>query len=162
MGGSNHSHATQDLYDSIDAGQYPEWTLAIQTMDPREEDKFDFDPLDVTKIWPENLFPLQPVGRLVLNQNPSNFFSENEMLVSHPLDSGLLPRRHPTPGGEGGTPEYWRRAMSRMTARETPWLQTGFQNMYLRFARAANGLLAWATMTARHMRSLPSQASESS
>ena len=83
VGGSNHSHATQDLYDNIAAGQYPEWELAIQTMDPREEDKFDFDPLDVTKIWPENLFPLQPVGRLVLNQNPSNFFSENEMLVSH-------------------------------------------------------------------------------
>jgi catalase len=84
VGGSNHSHATQDLYDSIEAGQYPEWTLAIQTMDPREEDKFDFDPLDVTKIWPENLFPLQPVGRLVLNQNPSNFFSENEMLAFCP------------------------------------------------------------------------------
>lgn len=81
MGGSNHSHATQDLYDNIADGNYPEWTLYIQTMDPADEDKFDFDPLDVTKIWPENLFPLQPVGRMVLNQNPSNFFSENEMLV---------------------------------------------------------------------------------
>ena len=37
-------------------------------MDPRDEDKFDFDPLDVTKIWPEHLFPLQPVGRMVLNK----------------------------------------------------------------------------------------------
>ena len=82
VGGSNHSHATQDLYDNIADGQYPEWTLYIQTMEPRDEDKFDFDPLDVTKIWPEHLFPLQPVGRLVLNQNPSNFFTENEMLVS--------------------------------------------------------------------------------
>ncbi len=82
VGGSNHSHATQDLYDNIADGNYPEWTLYIQTMDPTDEDKFDFDPLDVTKIWPENLFPLQPVGRMVLNQNPSNFFSENEMLVS--------------------------------------------------------------------------------
>ena len=81
VGGSNHSHATQDLYDNIADGNYPEWTLYIQTLDPADEDKFDFDPLDVTKIWPENLFPLQPVGRMVLNQNPSNFFSENEMLV---------------------------------------------------------------------------------
>lgn len=81
VGGSNHSHATQDLYDHIAAGDYPEWQLLIQTMDPADEDKFDFDPLDVTKIWPENLFPLQPVGRMVLNQNPSNFFAENEMLV---------------------------------------------------------------------------------
>jgi len=97
VGGANHSHATQDLYDNISAGQYPEWTLYIQTMDPAEEDKFDFDPLDVTKIWPENLFPLQPVGRMVLNQNPSNFFSENEMLVSsvtpHPLHP-LPPLHH--------------------------------------------------------------------
>lgn len=85
VGGSNHSHATQDLYDNIADGKYPEWTLYIQTMDPSEEDKFDFDPLDVTKIWPENLFPLQPVGRMVLNQNPSNFFLENEMLVRPPL-----------------------------------------------------------------------------
>ena len=82
VGGSNHSHATQDLYDNIADGNYPEWTLYIQTMDPNDEDKFEFDPLDVTKIWPENLFPLQPVGRMVLNQNPSNFFLENEMLVS--------------------------------------------------------------------------------
>lgn len=81
VGGSNHSHATQDLYDHIATGDYPEWTLFIQTMNPADEDKFDFDPLDVTKIWPEDVFPLQPVGRMVLNQNPSNFFSENEMLV---------------------------------------------------------------------------------
>ena len=49
-----------------------------------QEHKFDFDPLDVTKIWPENLFPLQPVGRMVLNQNPSNFFNENEQLAFSP------------------------------------------------------------------------------
>ena len=53
----------------------------IQTMDPAAEDSFDFDPLDVTKIWPEDRFPLQPVGRMVLNKNPDNFFNENEMLV---------------------------------------------------------------------------------
>ena len=81
VGGSNHSHATQDLYDHISSGDYPEWTLAIQTMDPADEHRYNFDPLDVTKIWPENLFPLQPVGRLVLNQNPGNFHLENEMSV---------------------------------------------------------------------------------
>ncbi|BDA50585.1 Catalase [Coccomyxa sp. Obi] len=84
VGGSNHSHATQDLYDSIAAGNYPEWKLLIQTMDPKDEDKFDFDPLDVTKIWPEHLFPLQPVGRMVLNKNPDNFFNENEQLAFCP------------------------------------------------------------------------------
>ena len=84
VGGTNHSHATQDLYDSIKAGNYPEWKLFIQTMDPEHEDKFDFDPLDVTKTWPEDILPLQPVGRLVLNKNIDNFFAENEMLAFNP------------------------------------------------------------------------------
>jgi catalase len=65
VGGRNHSHATADLYESIAKGDYPEWQLCIQTMDPADEDRFDFDPLDVTKVWPEDIFPLQPVGRMV-------------------------------------------------------------------------------------------------
>jgi catalase len=84
VGGTNHSHATKDLYDSIAAGDYPEWTLCIQVMDPAMEDKFDFDPLDVTKTWPEDLLPLHPVGRMVLNRNIDNFFNENEQLAFCP------------------------------------------------------------------------------
>eukprot|EP00803_Ostreobium_quekettii_P011299 evm.model.scf_21EXC.2 EVM.evm.TU.scf_21EXC.2 scf_21EXC:32870-40615(+) len=84
VGGKNHSHASQDLYDSIAAGDYPEWQLLVQLMNPADEDKFDFDPLDVTKTWPEDLFPLQPVGRLVLNRNVDNFFNENEQLAFCP------------------------------------------------------------------------------
>lgn len=84
IGGKNHSHATQDLYESIAAGEYPEWILKIQTLAPSDQNKFDFDPLDVTKIWPEDQFPLQPVGRLVFNQNIDNFFNENESLAFCP------------------------------------------------------------------------------
>lgn len=84
VGGSNHSHATKDLYDSIQAGSYPEWKLFIQTIDPDHEDRFDFDPLDVTKTWPEDIIPLQPVGRMVLNKNIDNFFAENEQLAFCP------------------------------------------------------------------------------
>ncbi|KAG1673753.1 hypothetical protein FOA52_002322 [Chlamydomonas sp. UWO 241] len=84
VGGTNHSHATKDLYDSVAAGNYPEWTLMIQVMNPADADKFDFDPLDVTKTWPEDLFPLQPVGRMVLNRNPDNFFNENEQVAFAP------------------------------------------------------------------------------
>lgn len=84
VGGSNHSHATKDLTDSIASGNFPEWKLYIQTIDPEHEDKFDFDLLDVTKIWPEDLIPLQPVGRMVLNKNIDNFFAENEMLAFCP------------------------------------------------------------------------------
>ena len=74
----------QDLFDSISAGDYPEWKLMIQTMEVADEDKFDFDPLDDTKTWPEDLFPLQPVGRMVLNKNPDNFFNENEQVAYCP------------------------------------------------------------------------------
>ncbi|XP_065880766.1 catalase isozyme 1-like [Euphorbia lathyris] len=81
VGGSNHSHATKDLYDSIAAGNYPEWKLFIQILDSDHEYKFDFDPLDATKTWPEDILPLQPVGRMVLNKNIDNFFAENEQLA---------------------------------------------------------------------------------
>ena len=59
---------------------YPEFELFIQTM----KKDFDFDPLDVTKTWPEDILPLQPVGRLVLNKNIDNFFNENEQLAFCP------------------------------------------------------------------------------
>ncbi|GLT26897.1 hypothetical protein SLA2020_019360 [Shorea laevis] len=83
-GGANHSHATEDIYDSIATVSYPEWKLFIQTIDTDHEDKFDFDPLDVTKTWPEDILPLQPVGRLVFNKNIDNFFAENEQLAFGP------------------------------------------------------------------------------
>ncbi|KAL3830512.1 hypothetical protein ACJIZ3_019314 [Penstemon smallii] len=84
IGGANHSHATQDLYDSIASGNYPEWKFYIQVMDPDIEVRLDFDPLDTTKTWPEDLFPMQQVGRLVLNKNIDNFFAENEQLAFSP------------------------------------------------------------------------------
>ncbi|XP_031482557.1 catalase isozyme 1-like [Nymphaea colorata] len=84
VGGTNHSHATKDLYDNIAAGNYPEWRLFIQTMSPEDVDRYDFDPLDVTTTWPEDVLPLQPVGRLVLNRNIDNFFNENEQLAFNP------------------------------------------------------------------------------
>ena len=56
----------------------------VQIMDPADEFKYDFDPLDVTKTWPEDVFPLQQVGRMVLNKNPDNFFNENEQLAFCP------------------------------------------------------------------------------
>lgn len=84
VGGTNHSHATKDLYEAVANGDYPEWTLMIQCMDPADQEKFDFDPLDVTKTWPEDLFPLQPVGRMVLNRNPDNFFNDNEQIAFCP------------------------------------------------------------------------------
>ena len=74
-------HATRDLYDSIAAGDYPEWELVVQTMSDDEHPELDFDPLDDTKLWPEQDFPPKPVGRLVLNRMPRDFFAESEQIA---------------------------------------------------------------------------------
>ncbi|CAN5717878.1 catalase KatX [soil metagenome] len=74
----NFNHATQDLYEAIERGDYPEWELTVQIMEDGEHPELDFDPLDDTKIWPEDVFPLRPVGRMVLNRNPANYFAEVE------------------------------------------------------------------------------------
>ncbi|WP_175943549.1 catalase [Caballeronia sp. BCC1704] len=71
-------HATRDLYDAIERGEYPEWEMCVQIMSDDAHPELDFDPLDDTKRWPEDKFPLLPVGRLVLDQNPKNVFAETE------------------------------------------------------------------------------------
>ncbi|MBE1532271.1 catalase [Actinomadura algeriensis] len=73
-------HATKDLRDAIDRGDHPEWELVVQMMDDTDHPELDFDPLDDTKVWPENEFPPQPVGRMVLNENVRNNFAENEQI----------------------------------------------------------------------------------
>jgi catalase len=76
--GKNFNHATQDLYEAIERGDFPEWELNVQIMSDDEHPELDFDPLDDTKIWPEEQFPFLPVGRMVLDRNPSNYFAEVE------------------------------------------------------------------------------------
>ncbi|MET8868187.1 catalase [Nonomuraea sp. NPDC004580] len=71
-------HATKDLHDAIERGEFPEWELLVQIMTDDEHSELDFDPLDDTKVWPENEFPALPVGRMVLNRNVENQFAENE------------------------------------------------------------------------------------
>ena len=74
----------QDLYNAIARGEYPSWKFMIQVMTFEEARKVSFDPLDPTKIWPRDEFPLQPVGRFVLNRNPTNFFQETESVAFNP------------------------------------------------------------------------------
>ena len=71
-------HATKDLYNAIERGEYPEWEFCAQIMEDREHPDLDFDPLDDTKRWPVEQFPLLPIGRMVLDTNPDNFFAETE------------------------------------------------------------------------------------
>ncbi|MFJ9034760.1 catalase [Streptomyces sp. NPDC102274] len=72
---------TKDLYDAITRGDFPEWELRVQMMDDHDHPELDWDPLDDTKVWPENDYPLMPVGRMVLNRAPKNFFAESEQLA---------------------------------------------------------------------------------
>ncbi|MGW8387866.1 catalase [Streptomyces albidoflavus] len=71
-------HATKDLYEAIGRGDYPEWELRVQMMSDDDHPELDFDPLDDTKTWPEQDFPPRPVGRMVLDRVPGNYFAENE------------------------------------------------------------------------------------
>ncbi|MFF8614182.1 catalase [Streptomyces sp. NPDC015350] len=73
----------RDLWDAIEAGQYPEWELGVQLIPEEDEHSFDFDLLDATKIVPEELVRVRPIGRMVLDRNPDNFFAETEQVAFH-------------------------------------------------------------------------------
>ena len=75
------NHATLDLYEAIGRGDHPEWELQVQIMSDDEHPELDFDPLDDTKLWPTDRFPMRPVGRMVLDQNPADFFNEVEQVA---------------------------------------------------------------------------------
>ncbi|XP_017782613.1 PREDICTED: catalase-like [Nicrophorus vespilloides] len=89
LAGEEPDYALKDLYNAIASGECPSWTLRIQTMTHQQATECDFNPFDVTKVWPHGLFPLRPVGKLVLNKNPTNFFSEVEQLSFSP--ASLIP-----------------------------------------------------------------------
>jgi catalase len=81
IAGADPDYHRRDLWEAIEAGGYPEWELGIQVFTEEEANKFSFDVLDATKIIPEELLPVQPIGRMVLNRNPDNFFAETEQVA---------------------------------------------------------------------------------
>jgi len=84
LAGVDPDYLTRDLRDTIASGGEVEYELNVQLMDIADELKQDFDPLDATKTWPEDKFPLMPVGKMVLNRNPKNFFTEVEQAAFCP------------------------------------------------------------------------------
>ncbi|CAM4388102.1 catalase [Paenibacillus tarimensis] len=78
---TNFNHATLDLYHAIEEGDYPEWELCVQIMSDGEHPELDFDPLDPTKLWPTDQFPFLPVGKMTLNRNPEDYFTEVEQVA---------------------------------------------------------------------------------
>jgi catalase len=81
IAGADSDFHRRDLWDAIEAGEYPEWELGLQIFTEAQAEGFSFDVLDATKLIPEELVPVTPVGRMVLNRNPDNFFAETEQVA---------------------------------------------------------------------------------
>jgi catalase len=81
ISGADSDFHRRDLWEAIEGGAYPEWELGVQVFTEKEAEKFSFDVLDATKLIPEELIPVQPIGRMVLNRNPDNFFAETEQVA---------------------------------------------------------------------------------
>ncbi|WP_299251214.1 catalase [uncultured Cytophaga sp.] len=84
ISGKNSDFHRQDLWDSIESGNFPEWELGVQIIPEADEFKFTFDLLDPTKLIPEEEVPVMKIGKMVLNRNPDNFFAETEQVAFHP------------------------------------------------------------------------------
>ena len=89
LAGADQDYHRRDLYEAIEAGNFPEWELAVQLFTQEQADAFPFDHLDPTKLVPEELVPLTVIGRMVLDRNPDNFFAETEQVAFCP--SHLVP-----------------------------------------------------------------------
>jgi catalase len=83
VAGKDPDFNRRDLWEAIEAGQYPEYELGVQLVPESDEFNFGFDLLDATKIIPEEQVPVRPVGKMVLNRNPDNFFAETEQVAFH-------------------------------------------------------------------------------
>ncbi|KAJ2723731.1 catalase A [Coemansia sp. Benny D115] len=95
LAGSDPNYATRDLFNAIERGDHPAWKVYIQVIDPEQALKYRFNPFDVTKTVSQKDFPLQEVGRMVLNRNPENYFAEVEQSAFCP--SHMVPGIAPSP-----------------------------------------------------------------
>lgn len=84
ISGKDPDFHRRDLWESINNGAFPEWELGVQLIPEKDEHKFDFDLLDPTKLIPEEIIPVQRIGKMTLNKNPDNFFAETEQVAFHP------------------------------------------------------------------------------
>jgi catalase len=89
LAGQDPDFHRRDMFDSLEKGNFFEWELGVQILPEEDETKFDFDILDATKLIPEDLIPVQRVGKLVLNRNPDNYFAETEQVAF--MTSNVVP-----------------------------------------------------------------------
>jgi catalase len=83
ISGKDPDFHRRDLFEAIAGGSFPEWELGVQIVPEKDEHKFEFDLLDPTKLIPEELVPVQRIGKMTLNRNPDNFFAETEQVAFH-------------------------------------------------------------------------------
>jgi len=95
MAGEDADYHRRDLFNSIKNGDYPSWTLKVQIMPFEEAEKYRFNPFDLTKVWPHSDYPLQEVGRLTLDRNPTDFHTEIEQAAFEP--NSFVPGIGPSP-----------------------------------------------------------------
>lgn len=91
-------HAGRDLHESIEKGEFPSWSVYVQTMTSKQaEDEVDFSVFDLTKTWPQGKYPLRKIGKLVLDKNPENYFAEVEQSAFSPANTvpGIEPSADP-------------------------------------------------------------------
>lgn len=84
IAGKDPDFHRRDLWDAIETGNYPEFEFGLQVIKEEEEFNFDFDILDPTKLWPEEIVPVRKVGKMTLTHNTDNFFAETEQIAFHP------------------------------------------------------------------------------
>ncbi|PLC05593.1 catalase HPII [Variovorax sp. RO1] len=84
IAGKDPDFHRRDLWEAIEQGHFPEWELGVQLIAPDKAESLGFDLLDPTKLIPEEMVPVQRIGKLVLNRNPDNFFAETEQVAFHP------------------------------------------------------------------------------
>ncbi|MCM4166492.1 Catalase HPII [Arenibacter antarcticus] len=84
ISGADSDFHRKDLWDAIEAGEFPQWELGVQIIPEADEHKYDFDLLDPTKLIPEEMVPVKIIGKMTLNRNPENFFAETEQVAFLP------------------------------------------------------------------------------
>ncbi|KAL2057745.1 hypothetical protein ABVK25_002129 [Lepraria finkii] len=97
MASENPDWHTQDLFNSIQNGEYPSWTCYLQVLSPEQAEKFRWNIFDLTKVWPQGEVPLRPFGKFTLNKNAENYFAEIEQVAFSPATWSPASSPPPTP-----------------------------------------------------------------
>ena len=95
IAGDNPNHHHLDLLNSIEKGDFPTWTVSVQVMPVADAEKYRFNPFDLTKVWSQRDYPRYEIGKLVLNRNPDNYFSDVEQAALNPAN--FVPGIGPSP-----------------------------------------------------------------